>query len=215
MSYMASPFSFYVKISSMNLEGKNKALEKIRDEILDFKSSPLYAYRIENNYFPVIGEGNHDANIVIIGEAPGKNEAMTGKPFCGASGKILDKMLVHIGLDRTLVYVTNIVKDRPPENRDPTPEEIELYTPFLDRQIDIIEPKVIATLGRFSMTYIMQRFDPSWDETISEAHGKEYVVKASYGKVTVIPLYHPAATIYNQKLKETFFADAEKLKKYL
>lgn len=197
------------------MEEKTRKLERIRNELLTFKQSPLYTYRTENSYVPVIGEGNHDANIMIIGEAPGKNEAMTGKPFCGASGKILDTMLAKIGLDRTTVYVTNIVKDRPPENRDPTPEEIELYAPFLDRQIDVIQPKVIATLGRFSMTYVMQRFDSSWDETISNAHGKEYVVKASYGPVTVLPLYHPAATIYNQHLKETFFADAEVLKKYI
>lgn len=199
----------------MNLVEKTAALKQIHDEILAFKESPLYKYRVENNYVPVIGEGNHDANIMIIGEAPGKNEAMTGKPFCGASGKILDQLLEKIGMDRKTVYVTNIVKDRPPENRDPTPEEIELYAQFLDRQIDIIQPKVIATLGRFSMTYIIQRFDPSWTESISKAHGKEVIVEASYGPVTVVPLYHPAATIYNQHLKETFFADGEVLKKFL
>jgi DNA polymerase len=199
----------------MSLEEKTEQLKKIRDEILNFKESPLYKYRVENKYFPVIGEGNHDANIMFIGEAPGKNEALTAKPFCGASGKILDQLLEKIGIDRKTVYVTNIVKDRPPENRDPTEEEIELYAPFLDRQIDIIQPKVIATLGRFSMVYVMQCFDPFWEESISKAHGKEYVVEASYGPVTVIPLYHPAATIYNQHLKETFFEDGEKLKKYL
>ena len=197
------------------MEEKAKKLKEIYDELLALKKSPLYAYRTENKYFPVIGEGNHDASIMIIGEAPGKNEAMTGKPFCGASGKILDTMLQKIGLDRKTVYVTNIVKDRPPENRDPTPEEIALHVPFLDRQIDIIQPKVIATLGRFSMTYIMQRFDPLWNESISNAHGKEYIVEASYGPVTVLPLYHPAATIYNQRLKETFFGDGEVLKKFV
>lgn len=198
----------------MEISQKTEQMKQIRDELLVFKKSPLYKYRIENNYFPVVGEGSHDANIMIIGEAPGKNEALTAKPFCGASGKI-HKMLEHIGLDRKAVYVTNIVKDRPPENRDPTPEEIKLYAPFLDRQIDIIRPKVIATLGRFSMTYIIQRFDPLWDEPISTAHGKEIIVEASYGPVTIVPLYHPAATIYNQHLKETFFQDAEVLKKYV
>lgn len=197
------------------LEEKNNALRQIHDELLIFKGSPLYAYRVENKYVPVIGEGNPDANIMIIGEAPGKNEAMTGKPFCGASGKILDQLLEKIGLDRKTVYITNIVKDRPPENRDPTPEEIELYTPFLDRQIDIIQPKVIATLGRFSMTYIIQRFNPLWEEPISKAHGKEIKVEANYGEITVVPLYHPAATIYNQYLKETFFMDGEVLKKFI
>jgi DNA polymerase len=199
----------------MHLSEKTEALKKIRDEVLAFKESPLYKYRIENTYLPVIGEGNHNANIMFIGEAPGKNEAMSGKPFCGASGKILDQLLASIGIDRTTVYVTNIVKDRPPENRDPTSEEIELYAPFLERQIDIIQPKVIATLGRFSMTYVMQMFDPFWEESITKAHGKEFVVEASYGPVTVLPMYHPAATIYNQHLKDTFFKDGELLKKYL
>ncbi len=199
----------------MQLSQKTEQLKKIKDEILDFKESPLFSYRKENKYFPVIGEGNQDADIMFIGEAPGKNEALTAKPFCGASGKILDQLLERMGIDRKTVYVTNIVKDRPPENRDPTPEEIELYTPFLDRQIDIIQPKVIATLGRFSMTYIMQKFDPLWNESITKAHGREFIVEASYGPIKVLPLYHPAATIYNQSLKETFFEDGEKLKKYL
>ena len=194
---------------------KTEELKKIRDEVLKFTESPLYSYRTEHSYFPVIGEGNHDADIIIIGEAPGKNEAMTGRPFCGASGKILDKLLERIGAERKTVYITNIVKDRPPENRDPTPEEIELYTPFLDRQIDIIQPKVIATLGRFSMTYIMQKFIPLWNESISKAHGQEIKVQASYGEITILPLYHPAATIYNQKLREVYFEDGDKLKKYI
>ncbi len=190
-------------------------LQKIEQDILDLTQSPLYTHRTENKYFPVIGEGSVDARIMIIGEAPGKNEALTGKPFCGASGKILDKLLASIGLERQSVYITNIVKDRPPENRDPTPEEIALYTPFLDRQIDLMQPKVIVTLGRFSMTYIMQKFDPAWNEHISGVHGQEIGVQASYGEITVLPLYHPAATIYNQKLKETFFEDGQKLKNYM
>ena len=199
----------------MKLEQKTEALKKIRDEVLALKKSPLYKYRTENKYFPVLGEGNHDASIMIIGEAPGKNEALTGKPFCGAAGKILDQLLERIGMDRKTIYITNIVKDRPPENRDPTPQEIELYSPFLDRQIDIIQPKMIATLGRFSMAYIIQKFEPLWNESISSAHGKEIKVKASYGEITILPMYHPAATIYNQQLREVFFKDGEKLKKYL
>jgi uracil-DNA glycosylase family 4 len=106
----------------------------------------------------VIGEGSHFADIMFVGEAPGKNEAIQGRPFVGASGKFLNELLLGVGIKREDVYITNIVKDRPPENRDPTPEEIEMYGPFLDRQIDIIQPKVIATLGRFSMVYIMKKF---------------------------------------------------------
>lgn len=197
------------------MNGKDAKIKALADKLVTLKESPLYTYRTENGYLPVIGEGSLDANILFIGEAPGKNEALSGKPFCGASGKILDKLLTHIGLDRSKVYITNIVKDRPPENRDPTEEEIALYAPFLDRQIDTIQPKVIATLGRFSMTYIMQKFEPGWNVPIGEAHGNESIVKASYGEITVLPLYHPAATIYNQKLKNTFFEDGEKLKKFM
>src|SRR3989344_9619517 len=123
---------------------KTEKLRAIRDEVLVLKKSPLYDYRKRNNYYPVIGEGNHDALVMFIGEAPGKNEALKARPFCGAAGKILDELLGSIGVKREDVYITNIVKDRPPENRDPTPEEIGMYAPFLDRQIDIIAPKIIA-----------------------------------------------------------------------
>lgn len=93
---------------------KTKKLKEIRDEVLDLKKSPLYAYRVKNSYFPVIGEGDHDADIMFIGEAPGENEAKTARPFCGASGRILDELLESIKMPREEVYITNIVKDRPP-----------------------------------------------------------------------------------------------------
>src|SRR5687768_17220991 len=112
---------------------KSGELKRIKDEVLALSTSPLFEYRKSNGYFPVIGEGDHDAKIMFIGEAPGENEAKTGKPFCGRAGKVLDDLLNSVGIDREDVYVTNIVKDRPPKNRDPLPEEIELYAPFLDR----------------------------------------------------------------------------------
>ncbi|MDP3004276.1 MAG: uracil-DNA glycosylase, partial [Candidatus Azambacteria bacterium] len=132
------------------MDNHTEQLKKIKYEIVNAKNSPLYNFRIKNKFLPVIGEGNHYAKIMFIGEAPGKNEALTGRPFCGAAGRILDELLQSIGLNRKEVYVTNIVKDRPPFNRDPEPQEIEFYAPFLDRQIEIIKPEVIATLGRFS-----------------------------------------------------------------
>ena len=98
---------------------RTEELRKIKDEIINAKNSPLYGYRIKNKYFPVIGEGSHNAKIMFIGEAPGKNEAETGRPFCGAAGHVLDELLESIGLNRKEVYITNILKDRPPENRDP------------------------------------------------------------------------------------------------
>jgi uracil-DNA glycosylase len=201
--------------TELEIEERRKALKKIKDEILVLKSSPLYAERIKNKVFPVIGEGSHFAKIMFVGEAPGKNEAQSGRPFCGAAGKILDELLESVEVKRGDVYITNIVKDRPPQNRDPLPEEIESYGPFLDRQIEIIQPKVIATLGRYSMVYIMQKFGLGGQlESISQAHGKWYEAKTSYGMVTIIPLYHPAAAIYNQLLKDTLKKDFQIIKKY-
>jgi DNA polymerase len=194
---------------------KFEEMKKIRDEIMELKASPLYIERVENGYFPVIGAGSHDADIMFIGEAPGKNEAKTGRPFCGASGRILDELLQTIKLKREDIYITNIVKDRPTGNRDPRPEEIEIYAPFLDRQIEIIQPKIIATLGRFSMNYIMKKFGLEKEiEIISKNHGKVFEVKASYGKIKIIPLYHPAVAIYSRTQLPQLKQDFELLKEY-
>ncbi|MBI3632280.1 MAG: uracil-DNA glycosylase [Candidatus Vogelbacteria bacterium] len=192
----------------MEAEKRNDALKKIKDELLVFKKSPLYKYRTENKYFPVIGEGSHFAKIVLVGEAPGKNEALQGRPFCGASGRVLNQLLESSGTKREDVYITNIVKDRPPENRDPTEEEKKIYAPFLDRQIEIIQPKVIAALGRHSMEYLMNRFNLADKlEPISYAHGKAFEAKASYGRIYIVALYHPAASIYNINLRSTLVSD--------
>jgi uracil-DNA glycosylase len=195
---------------------KFEEMKKIRDEIMDLKESPLYKERVENKVFPVIGEGSHDAKIMFIGEAPGKNEAQTGRPFCGAAGKVLDELLEHINLNRKDVYVTNVVKDRPTNNRDPLPEEIKIYSPFLDRQIEIIQPKVIATLGRFSMDYIMKKFNLDKElDVISKIHGKEFETTTSYGTIFIIPLYHPAVGIYNRNQIPELKKDFEILKKFV
>lgn len=198
---------------------KLEKMKQIRDELFSFVESPLYAERIKNGVFPVIGEGSHDAKIMFIGEAPGKNEAKTGKPFCGASGKILDELLKHIKIDRKDVYITNIVKDRPTNNRDPKPEEIEIYSPFLDRQIEIIRPKVIATLGRFSMEYIMKKFDLENElDIISVLHGKIFESKYKIDNeqfLKIIPLYHPAVAVYNRTTLIDLKKDFEILKKII
>jgi len=200
----------------MNIQNnRTELLCKIKNEVINLKSSPLYQERLKNNVFPVIGEGNHEAKIMFIGEAPGKNEAATGRPFCGASGRILDELLVSVGIDRKNVYVTNIVKDRPPANRDPLPEEISTYARFLDRQIDIIQPKVIATLGRFSMDYIMRRFGlDSQILAISKMHGRTFDAKVSYGSIKIVPLYHPAVAVYNGNMKDELKKDFSILKKF-
>lgn len=194
---------------------KTAQMKKIRDEILALTASPLYTYRTENAYLPVIGEGSHDAKIMFVGEALGRNEAKTGKPFCGAAGKILDELLSEVKIDRKNVYITNIVKDRPQQNRDPLPEEIEIYGPFLDRQIEIIQPKVIATLGRYAMVYIMKKFNLDLKlEPIGQAHGQTYKAEASYGPVDIVALYHPCVAIYNRTTLGTLKKDFQTLVKY-
>ena len=200
---------------------KTDQMKTLADELLEFRGSPLYEYRTSNEFFPVIGEGSLDAKIMFVGEAPGKTEAKTGKPFCGAAGKFLSVLLASIGLKREDVYITNVVKDRPPENRDPTPEEIALYSPFLDKQVQIIQPKVIVTLGRHSGWYIMKRYDLDQElEPISKIHGKSF--ETSYfddtntpQPLTIVTLYHPAAALYNGGMRDTLKKDFEVLKKFI
>lgn len=195
---------------------KTSEMKKIRDEVWNLSRSPLFEYRTSHNYYPVLGEGSHDASIVFVGEAPGKNEAECGRPFCGAAGRVLDELLGSLSLSRDEVYITNIVKDRPPNNRDPLPSEIALYSPFLFRQIDVIQPKVIATLGRFSMKFVLEKFNAfEQNATISQLHGKEIEVKTSYGKTVVVPLFHPAVALYNASSKQSLLDDFQVLKKFL
>jgi DNA polymerase len=201
----------------MDSSSKTNQLKTIRDAVWHLTASPLYEYRKKNKYYPVLGEGNHNAAIMFVGEAPGKNEAETGKPFCGQAGSILSELLEHIGLKRSDVYITNIVKDRPPENRDPTMEEIELYAPFLDKQIGIIKPDVIATLGRFSMSYLLKRYNaPESTMTISKLHGSVIPIHdEEFKDAFIVPLYHPAVALYNANQKETLKKDFEILKQFI
>ncbi len=195
------------------MDNRTELLKKIKDEVVNLKNSPLYKERIRSKAFPVIGEGSHYAKIMFIGEAPGRNEAQTGRPFCGAAGKVLDELLSPVSLDRKEVYITNIVKDRPTLNRDPSPEEIKLYAPFLDGQIAIIKPQVIATLGRFSMDYVMRKFGlDSQLKSIGQIHGCVFDAKTDYGTVKIVPLYHPAVALYNRSQMEILKKDFQALK---
>ncbi len=195
---------------------RKSKLKIVRDGVVGLTNSPLYAFRLTEKNMPVIGEGSHFASIMFIGEAPGRTEAKTGRPFVGAAGKILNELLAGAGIKRDDVYITNIVKDRPPQNRDPLPAEIEVYGPFLDTQIEIIQPKVIATLGRYAMGYIMKKFGLELElEPISKAHGTQHRAKTSYGEVVIIPLYHPAVAVYNNTTKSTLAKDFEQLKKFV
>ena len=190
-------------------------LRQIRDEVVALEVSPLYAERIKNGTHPVIGEGSHHARVMLVGEAPGRNEAATGRPFVGAAGKILDELLASADINRADVYITNIVKDRPPFNRDPLPEEISVYAPFLDRQIDIIHPEIIVTLGRYAMGYIMERFGcGSQLAPIHKMHGTIIDAQAAYGPIKIIPLYHPAVAVYNASTKDTLKADIQVLRQF-
>lgn len=190
-----------------------KQLGQIAAELRDFKDSPLYAYRVENDYLPVVGTGNPEAAVMFIGEAPGENEAQTGQPFVGAAGRVLDELLESIGLRREDVYITNIVKDRPPDNRAPRAVEVELYAPFLERQLAIVQPRVIATLGRFAMDFILELFDmPQQGQKIGALHGQRLEAAAPYGPVTVVPLYHPASVFYSRDRRATLTEDFQTLK---
>ena len=195
---------------------KAARLSALEDEVRELEDSPLYEYREENGYRAVFGEGDPDAEIMFVGEAPGREEARTGRPFVGRAGQVLDDWLASVGLDRGDVYITNVVKDRPPGNRDPRVGEIETYAPYLLGQMAVIEPQVIATLGRFAMSFFLERFDlPELGEPIGELHGKPLDAKATYGPVTVVPLYHPAAGFYNPDLKDVMTDDFRVLERFL
>ncbi len=149
----------------------------------------------------VMGDGNADASIVMIGEAPGKNEDLQGKPFVGAAGKFLDEMLHAAGIARPDVYITNIVKYRPPNNRDPLPDEKKAFWPYLLEQLAIIQPHVVVTLGRHSGGYFIPNLH------ISADHGKPRRVIYHDQSFLVIPLYHPAAALYNGGMRQTLIDD--------
>jgi len=149
----------------------------------------------------VPGEGNPDADIVFIGEGPGFHEDQQARPFVGAAGKFLDELLASIGLKRSDVFICNVLKCRPPGNRDPLPGEIAACKPWLDKQVETIDPRVIVTLGRFSMT----RYFPG--QAISKIHGQP----RKLGDVTVVPMYHPAAALHQASLRQTIQYDFQKL----
>ena len=145
----------------------------------------------------VPGEGSPDADLMFIGEAPGAEEDKQGRPFVGRSGKLLDFMIGQIGYSRDNVFIGNIIKHRPPSNRDPLPSEIEACKPFITKQIDIIQPKLIVTLGRFAMNYFLP------DAKISESRGQVFEI----GKLKIYPVYHPAAGLRNPKMKTSLITD--------
>lgn len=149
----------------------------------------------------VFASGSPDAEVVFIGEAPGKNEDEQGRPFVGAAGKFLDEMLGLIGMSRDDIYITNIVKYRPPGNRDPSPEEKRAFWPYLVRQLDVILPKLVVTLGRHSMEYFLP------EQKISQIHGQPKRIQFGERRQVIMPLFHPAAALYNGSMRQTLIED--------
>ena len=185
---------------------KSQQLQKLKTQMLADKSLPLR----ETATQLVFGEGNPDAEIYFLGEAPGYWEDQKGRPFVGQAGKLLDSLIESIGLKRKDVYISNIVRFRPPANRDPEPEEIAAFAPYVDREIEIINPKVIVTLGRFSMG----KFLPG--AKISQVHGQIKEISWKGKKIILVPMYHPAAALRNEtvmkELKEDFHQISQALK---
>ncbi len=174
--------------------GKQSQLEKVKERIIINKVCEELAEQATQLVF---GDGNPDADMVFIGEAPGKNEDLQGKPFVGAAGKFLNEMLEMIGLKRGDIYITNIVKYRPPNNRDPLPEEKTAFLPYLRQQLEIIRPKLIVTLGRHSMDVLLPGLK------ISQVHGQPKKFKDQI----YLPLFHPAAALYNGGMRQTLIDD--------
>ena len=190
---------------------KDELLKKIKDEVIGCKKCSLSKTRT----LPVIGQGDHKAKIMFVGEAPGANEDKTGVPFCGQSGNILTELLNSIGLQRENVYICNILKCRPPENRNPQANEIEACISYLEKQIEVIKPKIIGALGNYAVSHILKKYNlEDQIQGISKIRGKIFKVKTSFGEIRIIPLYHPAVAAYNANMKEVLKEDFKILKKY-
>jgi uracil-DNA glycosylase len=175
-------------------------------EVQACQKCPLHATRTN----VVFGSGNADADLMFVGEAPGFHEDQQGKPFVGAAGKLLEKLLADIDLTREDVFIANVLKSRPPGNRDPQLEEIEACKPYLTRQIELIEPLVICTLGNFSTKLLTRRQDG-----ITRVHGKPQQHTVGGLEVTIYPIYHPAAGLRSQAMLTTLREDFERLPELL
>ena len=181
---------------------QKEEMERIEKRVEACKRCELWQTRTN----PVVGVGSLSARILFVGEASGYYEDLKGEPFVGKAGKVLDELLASIALQRTDVYIANVLKCRPPRNRNPTTDEIRACTPYLDAQLEIIQPEIIATLGNFSLAYIFDKFGLKKDK-ISRIHGKVFTVSTIAGVVKIVPLYHPAVATYNPNMKETLIDD--------
>ena len=192
-------------------EEAEKLLEEVRKEVFNCKKCELW--KTKRNY--VFGEGSPKAQVMFIGEAPGYYEDVQGRPFVGAAGKLLTNLIESfLNVKRSDVYIANVLKCRPPENRDPLPNEVKACTPYLDRQIEIIKPRIIITLGRHSTRYILSKIGIKVSG-ITTVRGKLFECNLFDLKVKILPTYHPAAALYNPKLKKTLELDFKKAKSAL
>jgi len=195
------------------MEDKQQKLDAIKQQIPADNVTPELAKQATRLVF---GDGNPSAEIVFIGEAPGKHEDEQGKPFVGAAGKFLNEMLAGIGMEREDIYITNIVKYRPPNNRDPYPEEKKAFLPYLQAQLEVICPKIVVTLGRHSLSCFLP------DLQISKVHGEPKRIRINFHDgdeqsypIVILPLFHPAAALYNGSMKQTLVDDFSRIPKIL
>jgi len=179
-----------------DLSTKERLMRELIEEIRNCKRCALHKTRRN----PVPGEGSLSAQLMLVGEAPGYWEDLRGRPFVGAAGKLLNELLSAIGLSRGEVYIANILKCRPPGNRDPLPEEVDACTPFLDRQVELISPRVVVTLGRHSTSYFFSKAGLEF-RRMGDVHGKVYKIEVLGVSFSLIPTFHPASALYNPKYR--------------
>ena len=189
---------------------KKNIVAKLKVNIIACKKCSLHFTRKN----PVVGQGNCNAKIVMIGEAPGEKEDLSGVPFCGEAGKTLDRLFQEAKLNRRDIYITNILKCRPPNNRDPRADEIKVCSPFLDFQLKIIDPEIIVSLGRFSMNYILKKYGMP-EQQISKAHGKVFRTTNLTKNIKVVPMFHPAVASYKPWIMTDMVNDFKALKKLI
>jgi uracil-DNA glycosylase len=186
-------------------------LKKLEEKIKNCRECDLWKSR--NNAVP--GSGSYNAKIFFIGEAPGRNEDIQGEPFVGRAGKILDDLLKETAIKRDDIFISNILKCRPPKNRNPMKSEIEKCTNlYLSKQLELIDPEIIVTLGSFASEYILERYNKEFDK-ISKQHGKIINIDRIDGKITIIPMFHPAVATYNPNKKDDLLKDFKVLKQVL
>jgi uracil-DNA glycosylase family 4 len=194
----------------LNPSSKDEAIRRLSEEVEACRRCGL----CEGRKRAVIGEGDLDSPVVLVGEAPGRKEDEQGRPFVGSAGRLLDVLLAEAGFERRGVYITNVVKCRPPGNRRPKAEELRECTAHLERQLEIIAPRVLVPMGNSASGYVMRRYGLGGD-SIGEVHGESFPTEARWGRLIVFPLYHPAAVLYNRQLEEDVRRDLRELREII